>query len=112
MVMKTQTSALGLDHSELPSFPIICQLGLPVKHCRGDLCEWPPLRLYSAQPVQLYVAALLPGTSALLSSCPIPFFSCSCMFSPAFIFGPRGLPLAKLVAWFSCLSFLPLPTPH
>lgn len=30
MIMETQTSALALDHSELPSFPFICQPGPPI----------------------------------------------------------------------------------
>lgn len=60
-----------------------------------------------APPVQLYVAGLLPGTPAFLSSCPVALFSYSCIFSPAFIFGPQELPLANWV-----LVFLPaLPTP-
>lgn len=111
--METQTSALRLDHSELPSFPIICQPGLPVKQRQADLCEWPSSRLYSAQPVQLYVAAPFAGTAAL----PPQLLSHSILFIFLYLLScfhlwTSGAALGKLGAWFSRLSFLSLPTPH
>ena len=86
--------------------------GHPVKQPQGNLREWPSLQLCSAQPMQLYVAALLLGSPAFLSFCPIPFFSYPSTFSPDFIFGPQWLLYSKLGACSSCPPFLLPATPY
>lgn len=95
-------SSAGSGSQGASFFPLSCEPGPPTVRPQGGLSEWPPSQSCIAQPVQLCVAARLPGP--LPSSASVLFHSFPrLLVSLLFL----SLDLSSCPVQIKCLVILP-----